>query len=256
MEKSIKREETYFSNVLLYGFYYLALAVCSVLISIYLMEKGLSATQVSLTVSASCIMSMVIQPIVGVLQDSGNKKIISVIILAVSAATGLLFMIQNTFAGLLLLYSLTVAFSGSVGAYIEKIATTSRFSYRSIRIWGTIGYGVGSQICGIVYEKISPESVYIFFAACILLAAAGILGSNRPEEKQTVPEKEKESEASRGGVFISATSTILFIGTLMELPIIILASLYMNRFSNCRLLQIVPHPYKGGKRPEILAIVK
>ena len=133
----------------------------------------------------------------------------------------------------------------------------------------------GAQICGIVYEKISPGSVYILFAICILFAAMGIVGSGRPEEKTETSERKSGDKGSRGGILrnglfweymvisalfhtttslnstylpalyqaagvsVSATSTVLFIGTLMELPVIFFASLYMNRISNRRLLQMM-----------------
>lgn len=267
------QSERYLGYVLMYGFYYLALALFSVLISIYMMGKGMSATQVSLTVSAASIVSIAVQPVIGFWQDRGNKRHITIILLCISAATGLTFMFQNRFIGLMIFYSSTIALINSVSPYIEKLATVSRFSYRSIRIWGTIGFASGSQLAGIIYDVISPQSVYGFYVISILLAVVGILGTKElTETKKEVTTTEninykKEVLGNKlflgylvisalfyatanlnstylpilyqqVGLSVSATSTVLFLGTLMELPVIFFASLYMNRLSNTKLLAI------------------
>lgn len=49
----------YFKYTMIYGGYYFAMALFSVLISVYLMDRGRSAVEVSFLVSAACVMSMV-----------------------------------------------------------------------------------------------------------------------------------------------------------------------------------------------------
>ena len=47
----------------------------STLISVYMLDKGYSASQVSLVVSASFFSSMIVQPLMGILNDKiGIKK--------------------------------------------------------------------------------------------------------------------------------------------------------------------------------------
>ena len=128
-------------------------------------------------VSASYQMSMVVQPMLGVWQDRGDKKKITVLLLCLSAGTGIAFLMSRSLPGLLVFYGATITLVNSATPYIEKSATVSRFPYRSIRIWGTIGYGVGAQIAGVVYDHLSPGSMYCLFAVMILLAAAGVWGS-------------------------------------------------------------------------------
>ena len=160
----MKRGE-YLKYVQMYGFYYFAVAMFSVLISIYMMDKGMSAGQVSLLISASCVISMFIQPFVGVLLDKGSKRWITALILGLASVIGVLFAWSQTFVWMLLSYGIAIALINSVNPYIERMATVSQFSYRSIRIWGTVGYALGAQIAGIVYDGISPASVYYFLQA-------------------------------------------------------------------------------------------
>jgi OHS family lactose permease-like MFS transporter len=54
----MKLKGSYLSYFLMYMFYYLSMALFSGLISVYLMDKGYSASQVSFVVSCSFILSM------------------------------------------------------------------------------------------------------------------------------------------------------------------------------------------------------
>ena len=67
----IHYKNSYFSYLLMYFF---SLAVFSGYISVYLMDKGYHASQVSMVVSCSFILSMIIQPIVGYCNDHYSQK--------------------------------------------------------------------------------------------------------------------------------------------------------------------------------------
>ena len=58
-------KNSYLSHFLMYNFYYLSWALFSALISVYLMDRGFKASDVSLVVSASFLTSMITQPIIG-----------------------------------------------------------------------------------------------------------------------------------------------------------------------------------------------
>lgn len=58
----------------MYNFYYLSWALFSALISVYLMNKGFKASDVSIVVSVSFLTSMITQPIIGSLNEKKNIK--------------------------------------------------------------------------------------------------------------------------------------------------------------------------------------
>lgn len=64
----------------MYFFYFFSLAVFSGYISVYLMDKGYQSTQVSFVVSCSFVLSMIIRPIVGYLNDHYHQKRLNMII--------------------------------------------------------------------------------------------------------------------------------------------------------------------------------
>ncbi len=270
----MKRVMGYFKYVMIYGGYYFAMALFSVLISVYLMGKGRSAVEVSFLVSVACIMSMVFQPVVGMLQDMENQKTVTVVLLLISTGTGILFSTQNTYGLLVILYGSTMALINSANPYIEMIATRSPYSYRSIRVWGSIGYAAGAQVCGIIYEAVSPEGNCYIFAVFIALAAWGVAAVRSMDNAKDRGDGKKESGYKKAvlgngmfwkymvlasifyavtnlnstylpvyyqesGLSVTAASTVLFLATLMELPVIFLAHLYMNRLNNTQLLGVL-----------------
>lgn len=199
----------YLPYVMMYGGTYFAYAMGSVLISVYLMDRGFRAVEVSFLISMSFVISMVLQPVAGFLQDRYNPKNVSLVMLGLSAGTALLFIVQRNYMVLVVLYGLTIALSNGANPYMEKLATMSPYSYRSIRLLGTVGFAVGSQAAGVVYERISGESMFLFFAGAILLAVLGGLrvqegrgepGSSAGRLRAQAGRRDKlEAQAERGG---------------------------------------------------------
>ena len=136
----IHYKNSYFSYLLMYFFYFFSLAVFSGYISVYLMDKGYHASQVSMVVSCSFILSMIIQPIVGYFNDHYSQKRLNMLILLLAAVLGIIFIYAQNIYMIALIYSLALGLFNAANPVIENMATLSRFSYGKIRIWGTIGY--------------------------------------------------------------------------------------------------------------------
>ena len=49
-------------------------------------------------------------------------------------------------------------------------------SYGKIRIWGTFGYAMGSQLAGLIYKFISPQAIFIVFIGMMCVSILGVLG--------------------------------------------------------------------------------
>ena len=64
-----KFSNSYLAYFLMYNFYFLSNSLFSTLISVYMLDKGYTAGQVSIVVSASFFSSMLVQPIMGLLND-------------------------------------------------------------------------------------------------------------------------------------------------------------------------------------------
>lgn len=129
-----KYQGSYLSYFLMYMFYYLSMALFSGLISVYLMDKGYKASDVSLVVSCSFILSMITQPFIGNLCDRYDKKRVNGILLAIAGVFGILFVLANNIYLIALIYSVALAILNGVNPIIERMATISKHKYGLIRI--------------------------------------------------------------------------------------------------------------------------
>lgn len=264
-------KNSYLSYFLMYFFFFFCLAFFSGFISVYLMDQGYSASQVSFVVSCSFILSVIVQPFIGKLNDQYESRYVNSILLLIAGVSGIIFIFLKNIYLIALVYSLVLAITNGTNPIIERMAILSRFKYGSIRVWATIGYAVATIIAGSLYKNIGPYSLYVFFAIGELLCVIGILGTHSilpPVEKN----KEKISMTSvfkskhipfyliivclfygitnvhhlylpamlkQSGLPINYVSTVIFFSTLSEVPVILLSRFYMNRFTNKQLLMSV-----------------
>lgn len=271
-----KLKNSYLSYFLMYNFYYFSNALFSALISVYLLDKGYLASDVSMVVALSYLSSMVAQPFIGVLQDKYDAKRVNAILLLLAAAGSFYFMFANQLIEMAIGYSFVMMMINGSNPVLERIATRSRFQYGKIRIWGTIGYSTGAQAAGLIYDYISPQALYIFFSIAILFCIAGLYGTVEiiPEiEIKTQDKKENQgafktlfknkkflyylliaglfygitnighiyisSMFQHDGIPISQVSTILLIACLCEFPFVFFSNKFMDKISNKTLLIIV-----------------
>ena len=264
-------KNSYLSYFLMYFFFFFCLAFFSGFISVYLMDQGYSASKVSFVVSCSFILSVIVQPFIGKLNDQYESRYVNSILLLIAGVSGIIFIFLKNIYLIALVYSLVLAITNGTNPIIERMAVLSRFKYGSIRVWATIGYAVATMISGFLYKNIGPYSLYVFFAIGELLCVIGILGTHSilpPVEKT----KEKISMTSafkikhipyyliivclfygitnvhhlylpamlkQNGLPINNVSTVIFFSTLSEVPVILLSRFYMNCFSNKQLLMSV-----------------
>ena len=263
--------DSYLSYFLMYFFFFFSLAFFSGFISVYLMDQGFSASQVSFVVSCSYVLSVIVQPFIGKLNDLYESKYVNSILLLIAGISGIIFIFLKNIYLITFAYSLVLAITNGTNPIIERMAILSRFKYGSIRVWATIGYAIATIIAGSIYKNIGPYSLYVFFAIGELLCVIGILGTHSilsPVEKT----EEKISMASvfkikhipfyliivclfygitnvhhlylpamlkQSGLPINYVSTVIFFSTLSEVPVILLSHYYMNRFTNKQLLMSV-----------------
>ncbi|MBD1381961.1 MFS transporter [Metabacillus arenae] len=270
-----KYKGSYVSYVLMFTFYFFALGIFSSIMSIYLSGIGKSASEISFIVSSVGIFSVLTQPFVGYLIDKTQKpKLVSAITLLLAGVTGVVFIFFHNNVLLFILNGFTLAFINSVSPINEKLATNSRFRYGIIRMWGAIGFAIASQIAGLVYDHISPSFNFVLFFVAIIISIIGYYGTTQIEvdinnSSQSLSFKEVNSALLKNkryflfllltfiftgmtgvnntflpllitekGGSVSIVGTIIFFATLVEIPIILLSHLFLDRVSG-RVLLII-----------------
>ena len=255
-----KFSNSYLAYFLMYNFYFLSNSLFSTLISVYMLDKGYTAGQVSIVVSASFFSSMLAQPIMGLLTDTLGIKRVSLISFFLIILGDIFFMEADNLWLLAIWYSFV-------------LATQSPYKYGKIRIWGTIGYAVGSQLAGLIYKNISPQAIYLVFIGTMLLSIIGVLGMN-PKRDRLTKKAEKRGHSlfsailknrtylfylflvalysgvgntghtyipsmlESSGLSVDWATTVVAVSVLCEAPLIFYSYLFMDKIAVKKLLYI------------------
>ena len=263
-------KNSYLSYFLMYNFYYLSWAIFSALISIYLLDKGFKASEVSLVVSTSFLTSMIFQPVIGMFSDRYDVKKVNFVLFTLAGIGGLAFMFASSLITITIGYSFVLTLINGTNPVMEKIASSSPYQYGKIRIWGTIGYATVSWLAGMIDQLISPSAIFICFIITMILCIIGLLGTQTPSELgQNNEEKTKTSTLfhnykylyyliiaaifqgitnmantyipamfQNDGLKVSLVSTILSFAVLCEAPLVLFSHKFMDKLTNKRLLII------------------
>ena len=187
-----KFHNSYAAYLLLYSFYFMSTSLFTTLISVYLMGKHYSASQVSTLVSVAFFLSMIAQPFFGYINERfGIVKMTTFSLgLIIGGVFGFLWA-PNLF-WLTVFYGLVLVCLNGTAPMMEIFATQSPYAFGKIRVWGTIGYSVGVQIAGWVYHQFSPQAVYYTVLLTIVLSlfclsAVRMKTSEKREEKMKEP---------------------------------------------------------------------
>ena len=191
-----KFHNSYAAYMLLYSFYFMSTSLFTTLISVYLMGKHYSASQVSTLVSVAFFLSMIAQPFFGYINERfGIVKMTTFSLgLIIGGVFGFLWA-PNLF-WLTVFYGLVLVCLNGTAPMMEIFATQSPYAFGKIRVWGTIGYSVGVQIAGWVYHQFSPQAVYYTVLLTIVLSLF-CLSAVRMKTKETVMEKEQQPVSIR-----------------------------------------------------------
>lgn len=276
MERLIARyTNSYLSYVLMYLFYNISFALFSAMLSVYLIGKGYSASDVSLCVSIGSLSAMVTQPIIGGLTDRFGMRPVNLTMFAITCVAALGVVVAPNFMMLVGSWAIINLLMNGANPVVERMATSSPYDYGKVRMWGTIGFAAGTQLAGIIYDRIAPDALFITMIFTTLLCILGFWGTqprlaeteeaNIEADDDTEPVSMKDLIKDRRflyylalqilfmaaagatysfcpaflvskGLDASVASTVLSVAALTELPFIIFSSKYMDKVPNKVLL--------------------
>lgn len=200
-----KFQNSYFAYFLMYNFYFLAYALFSTLISVYMLDKGYSASQVSLVVSASFFSSMIVQPLMGILNDKIGIKKVTIYSFLLIILGAIFFMQANNLLLLTVWYSAVLMLVNGVNPVMDVLAARSPYTYGKIRIWGTFGYAMGSQLAGLIYKFISPQAIFIVFIGMMCVSILGVFGIDPKHNQGSKKATQMKNDSSIGKIFKNKT---------------------------------------------------
>lgn len=142
------------------------------LITLYLNEEiGLSLSTIGLVMSILPLISLVFQPIWGLVSDmKGNKRIVlQGLLIATALLTGVITLITQQFWVIALYYLYQIFLCGqgplSDAMTIEYVNQASEGSYGFVRTWGSLGYAIGAFFVAWIANRYGL--VWLFYIASI-----------------------------------------------------------------------------------------
>lgn len=247
MEKSKRTfRGSYPAYALTYFFFYWSLGVFTSVLSMYLTGIGKSKAEMSFIMSASSLFGVVLIPIVGYINDKLRKpRLICTVMMACVAVFGILFALVRETMLLFLLNGCIMGFISLLSPVSERMATSTKYRYGTIRIWGTFGYAAAVQVACAMMEFTSPQLIFVSVSVSAVLAIVGFLGtddisfviigfvfsgcSNLNMTYSPILLQEL-------GMPTGAVGTVLFFSTIVELPVILFSYKFMDRFSGRTLM--------------------
>ena len=277
MRMKFRYRGSYFSYAITYFMFYFAMGTMVNMMSIYLTSGlGKSDQEMTFIMSASSLFGIIANPIVGYLNDRFRKpRGMAASLLMIAAVSAVAFSVsKNT----LLLYVLNGSISGLIGSVStigERVASSGKYRYGQIRIWGTIGFAAAPPIAGLIFDLAESYWVFIMVAAALVIGAVSFLlltgirfySDEEPGvQREAEQKKENRFRFLRNPMFLlfaciamiysgaaglnnayspillqglglstSWVGTVISISVLVELPIVLFSNTFMDRFS-CKML--------------------
>ena len=148
---------------------------------------------------------MIVQPLMGILNDKiGIKKVTIYSFLLINIAA-IFFMQANNLLLLTVWYSAVLMLVNGVNPVMDVLAARSPYTYGKIRIWGTFGYAMGSQLAGLIYKFISPQAIFIVFIGMMCVSILGVFGIEPKHNQGSKKATQMKNGSSIGKIFKNKT---------------------------------------------------
>lgn len=154
---------------LYYFFYYLALASFIPYVSLFMSERGISFTRIGVIFSLWALVSVISQPVMGIVSDRlHDRRILLMIATIISPVAAFGFYFFDSFTALIVLSVIFPWFQSSIGPLSDSMAVEvgakNGFSFGRIRLWGALSYAISSFVTGFVYKKTGyDKSFFVYF---------------------------------------------------------------------------------------------
>ncbi|MDO4431772.1 MAG: MFS transporter [Aerococcaceae bacterium] len=169
----MKWNRRYLNYVMMYWGFYAGFALFTALLSVFLLDQGFSPLQVSHVTATGSLSAMVMQPIVGYLNDRFSAKKVNTVLMILTTLSAIGIIFSKLFIAILMSYGFGYALLVSLSPVLERMATQSPFRYGNIRLWGTVGFAFGTQLGGLLYQAFGGPAVYLSFSLVVLLCLYG-----------------------------------------------------------------------------------
>lgn len=157
----------------LYMSIYYGLGALYPLISQYYKSIQLTGTQIGTISSITPLVSIVCQPLWGMICDKYQiRKPVLVTTLLITAAISLMFTLLSTYAWALFLFAIFSVFQCALVPISDSLALNfakqQKMQFGNIRLWGAVGFAVAVFFTGLGVAKWGPHAIFYFFSIALI----------------------------------------------------------------------------------------
>ncbi|NGQ95188.1 MFS transporter [Brevibacillus sp. SYP-B805] len=159
------------------------------LLSVYLHDGvGLTSAQIGTVMSIGPIVSVLFQPVWGIVADrTQNPRLVLTLALVGSAAAGMFYSFGDTFGRMMIatvmMFIPLCALTPISDSVTVSFANANKLNYGSFRLWGAAAYACASFLAGKMAEKYGFSVIFYAYTVSLLLAA--LLSLSLPNDRQT-----------------------------------------------------------------------
>ena len=186
--------------ILPYLIYYAGQALFNSYRNLYLKSIGMTTGKIGVLASVGILTALLFQPVLGVMSDRAKTRShVLIMIFLMGALTVLGFYISETYWVLLLANALFYIFFQPIvalldGFTLEMLDTQkSRFSFGTIRTFGSLGYAVSMLVVGF-FIGTKYRSMFWIYSIFMVLSALSMLGLKSGSTNRSAAARRKGGE--------------------------------------------------------------
>lgn len=155
-------------------------------------QFGLSASEVGTIVAIMPILSILVQPLWGMLADrTGRVRVWLMVAMAIAAVTSLGFLIPLSYwwvIGLMVVWSVFQSAHIPLADMMTLDYTIrKKIDYGAIRLYGSVGFAIAVFVMGRISDtSFGLSSTFILSAICLLVGTFIVFRINEPKKEQAV----------------------------------------------------------------------
>ena len=248
--------KSYLPFFLFYVFCFMGIAIFTSFINVYFYQLGFPVSQIGILTALGPLISMVSQPMWGILSDRTNKRRVLMIVLAGAAVMSLIIPINTSFLWLIIVLLIYWSFATSLlplgDAITLQFLEGKAIKYSALRVVGAIGFGLPSIFAGLL---IGGNIGRIFYYNAFFLTVTFILVSLMPAKKkvneedkpQTDGQEQEQSQVQNGfGAVAALIKNKVVLCVYLSSFVFGLAMSFLHNFIGIRMTALGAHEGQVG----------
>lgn len=202
--------------ILLYFTFYFTLGATMFYFSQFFETVNISGLQSGMIFAIGSFLAMVLQPILGYVNDKTKKSKEILIVITIFIFTTLTLMnYVSSFIGILILYSLYAIAVFCEMPLMDTVSLSTDYAFGKIRLWGSIGFSVGALVSGKVVEMFGSSS--FLYLGVVVSVITGLVILKLPVNISDVHEDDEKVDLKKlltnKRYIVFVVVSMLFLGT-------------------------------------------